>query len=97
MRANYQAHANVTVPKRRQQEKWQSTSGTFNGSTTTKSDYVQFALPPHYVRHVAPYTKSEAKMEGLSTQAEDYKKWDVTQVPTRRKTTQAAASSQEDR
>ena len=96
-RANYQPHPNVQPPKRRQQAKWQSTSGAFSGESTTKSDYVEFELPTHYVRQAPPYVKTEAKLEGVSTQAEDYKRWEVTQIPTRRKTTAAPSSSQEDR
>lgn len=101
--ANYKPHLNATPPKRLQTDRHNtnpnlnSNSALFNGATTTKTDYVAFALPPHYVRPVQPYTKSAAKLEGISTQAEDYKKWDGIQVPSRRKTAQASPSEKEDR
>jgi hypothetical protein len=96
-RENYQPWPGVTPPKRRQQPKWQSTAGTFDGITTTKSDYVQFALPPHFVRQQQPYVKSPEKMDGISTQKEDYQKWSITAVPSRRKTAQAPPRASEDR
>jgi hypothetical protein len=96
-RANYQPHLNVQPPKRREQPKWKSTSGKFDGVTTSKTDFVEMNLPPRYVRPVAQYVKSAAKFEGLSTQTEDYKEWEVHGVPTRRKPTKPAATSAEDR
>ncbi|KAI8910324.1 hypothetical protein EDD86DRAFT_275398 [Gorgonomyces haynaldii] len=96
-RANFQPHLNVQPPKRRERPQWQSTSGTFNGASTTKTDYTQFPLPPHYVHPHPPYVKSEAKMEGVSTQNEDYKPWEIKNVPTRRKPAVPASISSEDR
>ncbi len=96
-RDNYQPWPGVTPPKRRQQAKWQSTSGSFDGTTTNKSDYVAMALPPHFVRQQQPYIKSEDKMDGISTQSNDYKAWGVLSVPTRRKQTEAAKQTSEDR
>ena len=84
-------------PKRRQQPKWQSTSGSFSGISTSKTDYVEMPLPPHYVRQVPPYVKTDAKLEGITTQNEDYKPWGVTSVPTRRKQVLAQGSAPEDR
>ncbi|KAJ3306673.1 hypothetical protein HDV03_004303 [Kappamyces sp. JEL0829] len=94
---NYQAWPGVTPPKRRQQAKWQSTSGSFDGTTTTKSDYVQMTLPPHFVRQQQPYVKSEHKMDGISTQSTDYKPWAVNSVPSRRKAAEAPPRANEDR
>ena len=94
---DYQSWPGVTPPKRRQQAKWQSTSGTFDGTTTTKSDYVEMPLPTHFVRQQQKYVKSEDKMDGISTQSTDYKNWGVLSVPTRRKATQAPPQTSEDR
>ncbi|KAJ3258718.1 hypothetical protein HK103_003312 [Boothiomyces macroporosus] len=96
-RDNYQPWPGVTPPKRRQQPKWQSTSGTFDGTTTTKSDYVEMELPAKYVRKQQPYVKSEDKMDSVSTQGADYKPWQVTSIPTRRKTIAAPPRGPEDR
>ena len=96
-RENYQQWPAVPPPKRRHPVKWQPAAGAFDGTTTTKSDYVEMDLPAPYVRPQRQYIKSEHKMDGESTQVSDYKKWDVTSVPTRRKSTQAAPASSEDR
>lgn len=97
MSANYKPHLNVKPPPRRQQEKWKGTSAAFCGETTTKSDYVQVPLPPHFVHFVPPYVKSEHKLEGQTTQALDYKNWGVTQVPKKFTAVKAAVSAPEDR
>ncbi|KAJ3272145.1 hypothetical protein HDV01_005910 [Terramyces sp. JEL0728] len=96
-RDNYQPWPGVSPPKRRQQPKWQSTSGAFDGSTTTKRDYVEMVLPAKYVRKQQPYVKSDEKMDGISTQEADYKPWQVSSIPTRRKTIPAPARGAEDR
>ncbi|KAJ8328748.1 hypothetical protein BDEG_25180 [Batrachochytrium dendrobatidis JEL423] len=96
-RRDYQAWPGVAPPKRRELQPWVSTSGSFDGSTTTKTDYVGFPLPPHYVRRQQPYVKSDVKFEGLSTQTNDFQKWPVTNIPTRRKAAPSPVVSQEDR
>ena len=85
-RSDYQAWPGITPPKKKERIQWVSTSGKFNGTSITKADYVEFAVPHHYTHHQPPYVKSDAKFEGLSTQVEDYKSWNVSNVPTRRKT-----------
>jgi hypothetical protein len=97
MQANYQPHPNVTAPKRRQQEKWKSTSGAFCGETTTKTDYVKVPLPPHYVRFIPPWTRNESKLEGTSTQSDDYKNPGIVQAPFRRTAIKASPPGPDDR
>ncbi|KAH6566194.1 hypothetical protein BASA50_003977 [Batrachochytrium salamandrivorans] len=94
---DYRAWPGVTPPKRKENEPWVSTSGKFDGSTTTKSNYIEYALPPHYVRHQQPYVKSDTRFEGLSTQSEDFKSWAVTEIPTRRKPAAKPAITEENR
>lgn len=96
-RQDYQPWPGVKPPKRKDREQWVSTSGSFDGATTTKTDYIEFALPPHYVRHQQPYVKSESRFEGVSTQTEDFKKWDISGVPSRRKVIAVPTNNPEDR
>eukprot|EP00842_Homolaphlyctis_polyrhiza_P004609 jgi/Hompol1/5149/HPOL_001895-RA len=96
-RQDYRPWPGIAPPKRKEREPWVSTSGTFDGATTTKTDYVGFPLPPHYVRHQQPYVKSDVRFEGMSTQTEDFKKWEVTNIPTRRKPAAPPTINQEDR
>jgi hypothetical protein len=94
---NYKAWENIVPPKRRQQPKWVSTTGKFLGDSTTKSDFIEMAIPAKFVRKQQVYLKTDDKMDGVSTQVSDYKPWEVKGVPVRRKTTQAKPSSPEDR
>nr|KAJ3421946.1 Calcium-binding component of the spindle pole body (SPB) half-bridge [Polyrhizophydium stewartii] len=96
-RQDYQAWPGVTPPKRKEREHWVSTSGQFDGATTTKTDYVEFPLPPHYMRKQQPYVKSDVRFDGVSTQSDDFKKWEVTNIPTRRKPAAPPSISAEDR
>lgn len=97
-RHDFQQWPTSAPPKKyKDNQKWVSTSGSFDGATTTKTDYVTFPLPPHYVRPVQKYVKSEAKFEGLSTQADDYQRWEVTSIPVRRKKAVAPTIASEDR
>ncbi|KAI8895635.1 hypothetical protein BC833DRAFT_644216 [Globomyces pollinis-pini] len=96
-RENYQPWPNVTPPKRRQQAVYKPSQGTFESSTTSKRDFVEMPLPPHYIRPQQPYIKSSEKMDGVSTQVADYQRWEVTSVPTRRKTIPAPPLGNEDR
>jgi hypothetical protein len=97
VRENYQPHLNVKPPARRQQPKWQGSSGTFSSVTTNKTDYVEFQIPTLFKRVQAPWVKSEAKLEGQSTQKDDYQKWTITNVTERKKPAPAAPPGKEDR
>jgi hypothetical protein len=58
-----------------------STSGSFDGSTTTRSDYLSQPLPPKYHRKLQVYMKTNAPFMSLSTQKEAYQTWDLSKIP----------------
>ena len=83
---DFKSFKGVKVAQRRPPtEVWVSTSGGFDGTTTNKSDYQVFPLPPKFQRQQAEYVKTDVPFENISTQAEDYQKWAVTNIPKRRK------------
>ena len=85
------------VPQRRPPQVWISRSGQFDGTTTNRSDYSQFPLPPKFHRKPAEYVKTDIPLMSVSTQVEDYKKWDLTQVPHRYKEPAPYLSMHDDR
>lgn len=84
-RNDYQSWPVVHNP-RHQQPKYQATTGTFMGTTTSQDSYSTKALPEHYVHHQAPYAKGTDKLDCSTTQGDSYQKWNVIAEPQRRNT-----------
>ncbi|KAJ3000407.1 hypothetical protein HDV02_005767 [Globomyces sp. JEL0801] len=94
---NYKPWLNVQPPKRRQQQPYKPSEGAFDSTTTNKHDFGEKELPVHYYKPPQPYITSNAKMDTVSTQVADYRPWEVTSVPSRRKAAAVPSMGDEDR
>lgn len=94
---DYQVWPISKVPQRRHPQVAINSSGAFDGTTTNKRDYLAFPLPSKFKIKPAEYIRSDAETLKESVQAEDYKPWNITVIPTRRTAAAPHFSAHDDR
>ena len=92
-KSDYPAWPDVKAPHKRAQAKYVSTNGTFDGTTTNKTDFQNPGVQPRYVHPPATYVKNDSRFEGISSAKADYLNWGDYRKPPPKAKAQFVSSS----
>ncbi|KAI8613919.1 hypothetical protein BC830DRAFT_426804 [Chytriomyces sp. MP71] len=73
----WEIHPDPPAPK----QPWRSSGGKFDAETTNKTDFRDMGAQPRYQRKPQAYVPNSAKFEGISSNREAFKNWEIVSRP----------------